>query len=219
MITAKHMTFGTDGFGMNYLLTAPTDFDPKTEKLPLIVFLHGVGERGDNIEKVKIHGIPKYFGKDENYRGLRVLTLSPQCPMGFVWANLVRELKELILAVAADMNADPDRITITGLSMGGFGTWEMICAYPDLFAAAGPICGGGVPWRLLGLTHFPPIRTFHGDADEAVPLQFNLDMVNGVKKLGGEVELTIYPGVPHNSWTRTYEETDLIEWLAGAVRK
>ena len=165
MITAKHMTFGTDGFGMNYLLTAPTDFDPKTEKLPLIVFLHGVGERGDNIEKVKLHGIPKYFGKDENYRGLRVLTLSPQCPMGFVWANLVREIKELILTVAEEMNADPDRITITGLSMGGFGTWEMICAYPDLFAAAGPICGGGVPWRLLGLTHFPPIRTFHGDAD------------------------------------------------------
>jgi predicted peptidase len=120
--------------------------------------------------------------------------------------------------VADEMNADPNRITITGLSMGGFGTWEMICAYPDLFAAAGPICGGGVPWRLLGLTHFPPIRTFHGDADDAVPIQFSYNMVNGVSALGGDVEFTVYPGVPHNCWTRTYEETDLIEWLANAKK-
>ena len=171
-----------------------------------------------DIEKVKLHGIPKYFGSNENYRGLRVLTLSPQCPMGFVWPNLVRELKELILKVAEEMNADSNRITITGLSMGGFGTWEMICSYPDLFAAAGPICGGGVPWRLLGLTHFPPIRTFHGDADEAVPIQFSYNMVNGISALGGDVEFTVYPGVPHNCWTRTYEETDLIEWLANAKK-
>lgn len=218
MQLSKHMSFGNDGFAMNYLLTAPSDFDPKTEKLPLIVFLHGVGERGDDSEKLKKHGIPKYFGKDEDYLGLRVLTLSPQCPMGYVWANLMRELKELIETVAADMNADPDRISITGLSMGGFGTWEMICCYPDMFAAAGPICGGGLPWRLNGLTHFPPIHAYHGDADDVVSVEFSKNMVEGVRKLGGEVELTIYPGVPHNSWTRTYEDTDLIRWLAQAKR-
>jgi dipeptidyl aminopeptidase/acylaminoacyl peptidase len=71
---------------------------------------------------------------------------------------------------------------------------------------------------LLGLTHFPPIRTFHGDADEAVPIQFSYNMVNGISALGGDVEFTVYPGVPHNCWTRTYEETDLIEWLANAKK-
>ncbi len=218
MVRSEHMAFGNDGFQMHYLLTTPTDHDPAKEKLPLIVFLHGVGERGDDAKKLAAHGIPKYFTADQDYHGLRVMTLSPQCPMGFVWANLTRELKELITTVAAQVNADPDRITITGLSMGGFGTWEMICCYPDLFAAAGPICGGGLPWRLGGLTHFPPIRAYHGQEDTVVPPQFSVNMVEGVKKLGGQVELTLYPGVPHNSWTRTYEETDLIDWLAGACK-
>lgn len=198
-----------------YWITTPTGFDPSREKLPLILFLHGAGERGDDGAKVGIHGIPKYFGADADYLGQRVITLSPQCPEGEVWIHLTRVVKALLDDVVAQYNVDTDAISVTGISMGGFGTWDLLCTYPDTFAAAAPICGGGMSWNIYTKT---PVRAFHGDADGAVPLSCSLDMVDALKAHGGHAELTIYHGCGHNSWDPAYETTDLIAWLANAKR-
>lgn len=198
-----------------YLLTLPSDFDAEKESLPLILFLHGAGERGDDGAKIGIHGIPKYFGKDEDYGAHRVITLSPQCPEGEVWLHLNHIVKELLDDVVARYHADTDRITVTGISMGGFGTWDMLCSYPALFAAAAPICGGGMSWSINTRT---PVRAFHGDADGTVPLNCSLDMVNALNARGGNADLTIFHGCGHDSWTRSYENTDLISWLATAKK-
>ena len=122
---------------------------------------------------------------------------------------------ELILAVAEEQNADMSRISITGISMGGFGTWSMLARYPAFFSAAAPICGGGVSWYIATKT---PIRAFHGDADRDVPLVYSQLMVDTVNARGGQAELTIYRDCGHNCWTETYEKTDLIAWLAAAVK-
>ena len=203
---------------MPYILTAPTDWDPKKESLPLIVFLHGAGERGPEIEPLlSFYGIPRFFSEDPDFRGLRVLTLSPQCPQGFVWNNLTLAVHELIEAVAAETNANREAITVTGCSMGGFGTWELITAFPDTFAAAALICGGGMSWR-ASLLKAVPLRVFHGGADSVVPLACSEMLVNAVNKAGGHAEFTIFPGVDHNSWINAYRDTDVIEWLAAQRR-
>lgn len=203
---------------LGFVLTTPDDFDSQKETLPLILFLHGAGERGSDPETVCLHGIPKLFSKDCTHQGLRVITLSPQCPEGLVWNNLVLAVKELVDAVIRDYGADPERVTVTGLSMGGFGTWEMALTYPHFFAAAAPICGGGLSWRCQLLKELP-IRAFHGSADTTVPPVYSTLMVDAVNQNGGKAELTLFEGVGHNSWDRAYEQTDLISWLAKAVKE
>ena len=199
-----------------YLLTTPTDFDPQKESLPLILFLHGAGERGSDGQRVGIHGIPKYFGANQDYMSERVITLSPQCPEGEVWIHLTRAVKELLDNIVTLYHADPNRLSVTGISMGGFGTWDMLCTYPSTFAAAAPICGGGMSWALNTKT---PVRAFHGDADGSVPMSYSLQMVDTLNARGGHAELTIYHGCGHDSWTRTYENTDIIHWLATAQKQ
>lgn len=202
---------------LRYIMTTPSGFDPSKESLPMIVFLHGAGERGDDLELVKVHGIPKYFCADNDYRGLRVITLSPQCPADRVWNHMPDQIMDLIEHVASDMNVDKKRITLTGVSMGGYGTWEMACMYPDYFAAIAPICGGGMPWRAGAMTKFP-IRAFHGTEDTTVFPSASTEMVEAVNRCGGKAELTLFEGVEHDSWTPACETTDLIEWLASAEK-
>lgn len=130
MVMTNTMRVYTKTNELGYVLTTPTGFNAENEHLPLIVYLHGAGERGDNLEAVKIHGIPKLFSADPDYHGLRVVTLSPQCPDGKVWDNLTEQLMYLIETIVEDLAIDRDRITLTGNSMGGFGTYEMGCSYP-----------------------------------------------------------------------------------------
>ena len=216
-----HLKYSADkGINIDFpcFITVPSSFNRGTDTLPMIVFLHGAGERGSDIESVRVHGIPKLFGSDENYRGLSVITLSPQCPGGMVWNHLVFELKELIDRVSADYNADPRRISITGISMGGFGTWEMGMTFPGYFSALAPICGGGLSWRAPVLRD-TPIRAYHGDADSVVPVMYSKEMIRVIENAGGRPSLTIYPGVGHDCWTLAYETTDLIEWLVSQRKK
>lgn len=201
-----------------YFITTPCDFDREKESLPMIIFLHGAGERGNNIEQVKMHGIPKIFGNNENYHGLRTITLSPQCPTDKVWNHLAFELKELIDFISNEYNADRSRISLTGLSMGGFGTWEMGLTFPGYFSALAPICGGGQSWRASVLCDMP-ICTFHGDSDSVVPIVYTREMIRVIENAGGKPSFTVYEGVDHDSWTRAYETTDLIEWLIAQKTK
>lgn len=196
------------------IVTYPDDFNPndKSEKLPMIVFLHGAGERGDDVEKVCVHGIPKLFSKDPCHKGLRVITLSPQCPQSEWWNKYAEDIMCCIDIAIEDLSADAEHISLTGLSMGGFGTFAVGAKYPKRFTCLAPICGGGDARRAKKYKDIP-VRIFHGDADSVVAPECSVKMYDAIKNAGGDVELTMYEGVDHNSWDRAYEQSDLIEWL------
>ena len=207
---------------MSAVVTLPDDFDAEKESLPVIVFLHGAGEVGDGtpatVEKVKVHGIPKYFCRDNEYKGLRVITVSPQCIDGYIWDQLTLQLKDFLDSAIAEYNGDKSRVALTGLSMGGFGTWNMLSTYPDYFCCAAPICGGGGSWRVNEKLKGKRIRAYHSVDDSAVPYLCSVLMVERARKLGADVEFISYCNEGHGCWNRAYEEGDLIEWLAGEVK-
>ena len=196
---------------LKYILTTPTDYD-KSERLPMIVFLHGAGERGDDLEALKTHGIPKLFTQNQDYDGLRVITLSPQCPQERTWYDYKWEVISLIEAISEDYNVDKERVALCGISMGGFGTWEIALQVPEMFCKIAPICGGGMNWRAWYLRN-TPIRVYHGRLDDIVPISQSEAMVNSIRLQGGDIEFTVYDDLGHCCWARAFEETDLISWL------
>jgi len=121
----------------------------------------------------------------------------------------------LILKIAKEENADLHRVSVTGLSMGGFGTWELLSRFPDFFSSAAPICGGGMSWRIATKT---PVRAFHGDADTVVPCAYSYIMTDALNAAGGHCDLTVFHGCGHDAWTRAYETTDLLAWLIQAKK-
>lgn len=199
---------------MRYMISLPDSYSDD-KKYPLMVALHGAGERGDDVSLVLVHGVAKYV---EAGLKLDAIVIAPQCPDGMVWNALTVELKELIDFVASEYSVDADRISLTGLSMGGFGTWEMGISYPDFFCALAPVCGGGMSWR-AGLIGKTPVWAFHGDCDNVVPKENSYMMVDSLKAKGGNVRLTVFHGVSHNSWESAYETTNVIEWLLSQNRE
>ncbi len=199
---------------LGYLLYLPKGFEAeKDRKWPVLLFLHGSGERGSDVNLVKKHGPPKIVA---NGKDLPFIIISPQCPRDQRWNPDL--LAALIDDVVKNHRGDADRICCTGLSMGGFGTWDLCTKHPDKFAAAVPICGGGNP-ASAGKMKTIPTWVFHGDKDTAVKLEASQKMVDALKAAGGEVEFTIYPGVGHDSWTQTYDNPKLYEWLLKQKRK
>lgn len=197
-----------------YLLSLPDDYDTTTDKYPLILFLHGSGERGNDLDRVKQHGLAQNVARGQNFP---FIIIAPQCPLNANWEYYRPTLKKLIDDICQNYRVDTQRLYLTGLSMGGFGTWSLATDYPDLFAAIIPICGGprrelDYPERLKAITHLP-VWCFHGDADDIVPLEFSQTIIDNLTEYGGNPKLTIYPGVGHNSWTQTYNNPDIYEWL------
>jgi len=189
-----------------YLLYLPKDYATQ-QAWPLVLFLHGAGERGDDLDMLKKHGPPKLIetGKDFPF-----LVVSPQCPKGKWWEPM--ELATLLDEITEKYKIDPDRIYVTGLSMGGFGTWSLAAYQPTRFAALVPICGGGDPiWAHRIST--VPAWVFHGGKDPTVPLARSQTMVDALKKLGSPVKFTIYPEAGHDSWTQAYDDPELYTWL------
>jgi predicted peptidase len=199
----------TKTVGCKYLLYLPEEYGKdKTKRWPLILFLHGAGERGDDLNLVKKHGPPKIVEKDPHFP---FIVVSPQCPadqFGFSNDVLIALLDDII----ARYSVDPDRVYLTGLSMGGYGTWSLACAHPDRFAAIVPICGKGETWQASSLKHVP-IWAFHGAKDTVVAPQGSKEMVAAVKGSGGDAKLTVYPEAGHDSWTETYNNPELYQWL------
>lgn len=193
---------------VNYLLYLPPAYnDDADRRWPLVLFLHGSGERGDDLAKVTAHGPPKYVAAGRDYPFVLV---SPQCPADEMWD--VDVLLSLLDAVMADLRIDAERVYVTGLSMGGFGTWPLAARQPERFAAIAPICGGGRVADAAKLKDVP-IWAFHGEKDRIVPPQRSQEMVDAVNQAAGTARLTLYPDVGHDSWTRTYENPALYEWL------
>ena len=197
---------------LKYLLALPEGYETGVERWPLLVFLHGAGESGDDLEKVKAHGPPKLIAAGD--RAFPCIVVSPQSP-GRGWNPDV--LAALVDEICREYRVDEDRIWLTGLSMGGFGTWALAAAKPDRFAAIAPICGGANPSqadRLLGI----PIWAFHGAKDFVVPLASSQAIVDAIKEKGGEPKFTVYPEAGHDSWTETYADPALWDWLFAQTR-
>lgn len=199
------------GERLRYLLFLPEESGPAVSKRPLILFLHGAGERGRDLQMLKRHGPPKLA---ETRRGFPFIVVSPQCPPGQWWVEnqMQNALIRLLDEVLAQHDADPDRVYLTGISMGGFGAWSLAARHPERFAALAPICGGGQRLDARQLARLP-IWAFHGAKDDIVPLQYSQEIVEAVREAGGDVRLTVYPDVGHDSWTVTYENPELYEWL------
>ncbi len=198
----------------DYLLFLPSGYGADAAKRwPLILFLHGAGERGNNLSIVAKHGPPKIDTSEKNFP---FIVVSPQCPDGQIWSN------DLLLALLDEIETkyavDTKRVYLTGLSMGGFGTWSLGLAHPEKFAAIAPICGGGeiITPLLADKTKLASLAVwaFHGAKDPVVPVEESEHMVNCLKQHGAkEVKLTVYPEAQHDSWTETYANPELFEWF------
>jgi predicted peptidase len=205
---------------LNYLLFLPEDYGRSPHRRwPLILFLHGAGERGDDLELVKVHGIPKVV---EQREGFPFIAVSPQCPIDSWWSAHIDELDALLNEVTTSYLVDTDRLYLTGLSMGGYGVWHLAAVYPQRFAALAPICGGG-PWfagfpEKASVLKDVPIWVFHGAQDDVVPLEESERMVDALRACGSDVLFTVYPDAAHDSWTETYDNQELYEWFLQHTR-
>lgn len=191
---------------MNYGVAYTDDY----KALPLLIYLHGAGERGKNFDHIYRHGVPKLIKQGWDFNAI---VLFPQCPADFIWNNMVKELKTIIDSVIEEYGILKDRIVLTGSSMGGYGTWEMAMCYPEMFAAIAPVAGGGVVWR-TGKLIKTPVLAYHGEKDSTVPMSQSEIMVNSTVAHGGVAELHIIKEKEHNdSIDYAYRETDLIQRL------
>jgi len=200
---------------LHYLLELPAGEKPDAG-WPLLLFLHGAGERGSDFELLYKHGPLRLVREGRKFP---FIIAAPQCPAGNRWR--VGSLIRLVDALVAENPVDSRRVYVSGISMGGFGTWDLISEHPERFAAAVPICGGGEFIRAHLQSEEKrealktlPIWAFHGDADPIVPLSETERMVGLFRHLGNEqIKTTVYPGVGHDSWTETYASGEVFEWL------
>lgn|SRR5688572_6599114 len=197
---------------LHYLLFLPSTYAVHPQRWPLMLFLHGAGERGDDLQLVKRHGVAKIV---EEQPAFPLLVVSPQCPPTEAWAP--EPLLALLDDIEQHYDVDPERLYVTGLSMGGFGTWAVAIAAPDRFAAIAPICGGGDPSRVGVLRHLP-VWAFHGARDPIVPLQRTVEIVEALRQCGGNVRFTVYPEAGHDAWTATYANPELYAWFLAHTR-
>lgn len=203
--------------GYKYLLTLPEGYDKDaTKKWPLLVFLHGAGERGDDLNLLKKHGPPKLIAAGQKFEAI---VISPQVKSGEYWNP--HGVKALVDVIKKSHRVDDYRVYLTGISMGGFGTFDTITQYPTTFAAAIPICGGaGINVVKFGAIKDMPIWIFHGGKDPVVPVQFSEMAMNWFKReKAPNVKLTIHPDAQHDSWTQTYDNPEVWKWLFEQKRK
>jgi predicted peptidase len=201
-----------------YLLFLPKGYDANgTNRWPVILFLHGIGESGTNIWRTTLHGPVQFIEKHSDFP---FILISPQCPVGQKWSD------QIVLGILSEVESkyavDTNRVYLTGLSMGGFGVWSLATTYPEKFAAVAPISGGGDTMGLIICTwngkaqilKSLPFWAFHCKGDPIVSVSESKRMVDALKKYGcKDVKLTIYPQAQHDAWTKTYDSPQLYEWL------
>lgn len=213
-----------EGATLLYRLLKPGDNDTAKGKHPLLLFLHGAGERGSDNKAQLVHGKEMMRAAARQY-GCFVLV--PQCPREKKWAEVdwskpshqmpekaadpMQLALELIAKMQKQYRIDSRRLYVMGLSMGGYGTWDVIQRCPELFAAAVPICGGGDETAAGRIK--AAVWAFHGDQDRAVPVSRSRNMIEAIKKAGGKPKYTEYPGVGHNSWNAAFKDPEMLKWL------
>lgn len=191
---------------IRYVLQLPEN---QKVKFPLMVFLHGSGERGNDLEMVKNHSPFTY----RNLMKTDVAILAPQCPENTWWDS--NEIYELIKSIASTYNVDKSRIYLTGLSMGGWGTWKLATEHPELFAAVAPVCGVTdiEIYKNVEVLKNTPLHIFHGALDDIVAPNMSIEVYQKLKKVNPNCNLTIFPNDNHNSWDSTYSDPKFYEWL------
>ncbi len=221
----KHAYTHTDGKNMPYRLFRPGTGEPR-KNLPLVIFLHGLGGKGtDNAGHLADQPVgPCLWAMEEHQAKHPCYVLAPQSS-GYgrfmCWTEQVLPAaKALADAIVAEHPIDADRIYITGISMGGFGTWNMLAVYPDFFAAAVPVCGRGDPSAAPAIVaRGIPIWAFHGAADPIVRVSGSRNMINALREAGGAPRYTEYPDMEHAAWEGAYAEPALVDWLFSQARK
>lgn len=221
-----------DNDTLPYRILYPKNFDTSRE-YPLVLVLHGAGERGGDNEAQLVYGADLFLENQEEFPAIVVF---PQCPKDSYWSNVnivpdengrrtfnfrkggkptaaMENLLDLLKELKRSGQVDEGRIYIGGLSMGGMGTFELLRRKPNTFAAAFPICGGGHPATARRFAKKVPQWVFHGEEDSVVPIEKSRIMAEAIEKAGGDVKLTIYPGVDHNSWVNAFNEPELLPWL------
>ena len=199
-----------------YLLFEATNTSETIDgKFPLIVFLHGSGERGTDLSKVEVHGPPMIVKEDKEFP---FYVLSPQCPEKTWWKG--KKVNKLVNEILDKHPIDRNRVYITGLSMGGFGSWAAAIANPDLYAALAPICGAEATKakHMEKISHIP-MWVFHGAKDKIVPISGSEALVAKAKAVGADVRYTVYENADHDSWTVTYNNPELYHWFLKCSKK
>lgn len=216
------------GKKLPYRIFIPKDYSPE-KKYPLVLFLHGAGERGTDTDKLFVHKSCFVWATPENQAKNPCFVVAPQCPEDDKWTRVenwnvpvyrqpeapteaLRLVMELVPALQREFSLDADRLYATGLSMGGYGTWELLNRRPGLFAAAAPICGG-VDETKAEILARTPLWIFHGGKDTVVLPLHSRRITEALKKAGGTVRYTEFSEVGHNSWDPAYSEKELPDWL------
>ena len=197
---------------LKYLIYLPKDY--LTKKYPLVLFLHGAGERGTNLKDIEIHGLPKLV---RNGKKFPFIIIAPQCPLNLWWSDPlpVDLLSKLVNDIVMKYGIHKNNVFCTGLSMGGYGTLALSIKNPKLFSAIIPICGGVDIKNFFDILNLKdlPIWLFHGDKDEVIPLEKSESIYKVLKPVNKDIKLTVYKGVDHNSWDRAYDDNELYKWM------
>jgi predicted peptidase len=229
----KRLYIGSKGDTLPYRILFPEHYD-QTKKYPLILFLHGAGERGNDNEKQLTHGAGLFL-QEKHRSNFPGIVIFPQCPQNSYWASVkvdrtktpfildfdysrpptapLASAIELVKKIAKEERVQTSRLYIMGLSMGGMGTFEAVYRNPKMFAAAIPVCGGGDTLRYDKRLKKVPFWVFHGDKDAVVDVQHSRRMVTRLENLKGDVKYTEYPGINHNSWDYAFAEPEYLSWL------
>ena len=205
----KHVWESDRYYNFGYVKYLPKDFD-EGKKYPLVFFLHGAGERGDDLDVACRHGFMKYVREED--AEYPFIIVAPQCPTGKFWGCYTESLIAFLDYVCETLPVDRDRVYLTGLSMGGTGTWMLAMAAPERFAAIAPVCGSGIYWYGEALVK-TPIMIYHGDCDETVPIENSIEMLRSVNKRGGNAQIKVLYGVKHGAWREAYKGDELYTWL------
>ncbi|HEY5813038.1 MAG TPA: prolyl oligopeptidase family serine peptidase [Terrimicrobiaceae bacterium] len=198
---------------LNYWLHLPPEAQ-RDDKWPAILFLHGLGQSGDDPTTVLQEGLPAYLAQRPDFP---FIVIAPQCPWNTWWPELSDVLDQLLVECSDTFPIDGARLYLTGLSMGGYGSWYLATLWPSRFAAVAPICGGGIVFhgfpKQVERLRKTPVWAFHGAKDDVVPLVESQKLVDALRESGGNVKFTIYPDAAHDSWTETYGNPELYSWF------
>jgi predicted peptidase len=197
---------------LSYLIHQPPGF--AEEPRPLVLFLHGAGERGEDLQLVTRHGLPAAI---ERGRNVPFIAISPQCPANCWWSQMTVDLVELLDELDEDLHVDPQRICVTGIGMGGYGAWKLAAEHPEMFAALVPICAAGEDAWAPALRALPT-WAFHGDHDSVVDVEQSRRMLRALAAVGAPAKLTELVGAGHECWDLVYDDLAVIDWMLAQRR-
>ena len=198
---------------LKYIIRFPDGYK-QGDRFPVIIFLHGAGSRGNDINILKNN---PYFNIINKHLEFPIITVAPQCSQN-TWFDMFEQLKRFVFKIYDESFTDKNKFYLMGASMGGYGTWQLAMSLPELFAAIVPICGGGMYWNASRLVNVP-VWAFHGAKDTTVFKEESIKLVDAVNECGGKAKLTIYPENGHDAWSDTYNNQEVFRWLLSNTNK